>query len=188
MDCFRSLRNLPFRKMQSGASALIRQSGGILDIATATCSRSSCAVGLVNQHRVFSLMKGFVGQPTRGKLVWWWARYVLRVMVCARLPDSTLFQKKQDAFWVATRGSIAFGITIDVPHSLNPYVPSFLALASASHLRLSSMGYSSKLPSAATGFASLLLRSSMRLSFITCKDPIVALVSISRSLCMEEFK
>ena len=41
MDSLQSLRNLPFHKMQSGAATLIRQSGGILDIATAICSRSN---------------------------------------------------------------------------------------------------------------------------------------------------
>ena len=45
MDSLRRLRNLPSHKMQSGAAALIRQSGNILDIATAFCSRSSCAIG-----------------------------------------------------------------------------------------------------------------------------------------------
>ena len=37
--------------------------------------------------------KAYVGQPTCVKLVWLWERYVLRVMVCARLPDSTLLKQ-----------------------------------------------------------------------------------------------
>ena len=52
MGSLLSLRNLPFHKMQSGAVSLIRQSGSIRDIATAICSRSNCAIGFVNQHRV----------------------------------------------------------------------------------------------------------------------------------------
>ena len=49
----------PFKpNKKSGAAALIRQSGSILDIATAICSRSNCAFGFVNQHRVLSLMEG----------------------------------------------------------------------------------------------------------------------------------
>ena len=58
MDSLQSLRNLPFHKMQSGAAAVLRQSGNILDIASATCSRSNRALGFVSQHRVHSLMKG----------------------------------------------------------------------------------------------------------------------------------
>ena len=54
---------------------------------------------------------------------------------------------------------------------------------------LSSMSKSSKLPSAATGFAFLLLGFSMRSSrLITCREPIVALVLICKSLCTEESK
>ena len=37
---------------------MLRESGNILDIATVICSRSFCALGFVNQHRVLSLMKG----------------------------------------------------------------------------------------------------------------------------------
>ena len=62
-------------KWTSGAATLIRQSGSIFDTATAICSRSNCAIGFVNQHRVLSLsLVAYVGQPTRVKLVWWWAR------------------------------------------------------------------------------------------------------------------
>ena len=46
------------RSEQSGAAALLPQSGNNLDIATANCSRSNCALGFVNQHRVHSLLKG----------------------------------------------------------------------------------------------------------------------------------
>ena len=58
MDTLRSLRNLPFHKMQPGAAALISQSGSTLDIATGVCSCSNCVIGFVNQHRVLSLMEG----------------------------------------------------------------------------------------------------------------------------------
>ena len=53
-------------------------------------------------------------------------------------------------------GSIAFGITIDVPPVSILYVPSGLAPADAYHVRRSSMTYCAKLMSEATGFASLL--------------------------------
>ena len=43
---------------ESGAAALMRQSGSILDVATALCSRSNTAIGFVSQHRVLSLMEG----------------------------------------------------------------------------------------------------------------------------------
>ena len=51
MDSVWSLRNLLFHKMQSGAAAMIRQSGNIFDIASAICSRSNRALGVVSQHR-----------------------------------------------------------------------------------------------------------------------------------------
>ena len=127
-------------------------------------------------------LKACVGQPTRVKLVLLWAHYVLRVMVCARQPDSTLLKKIQDVFWGSTRGSIAFGITIDGPPYSNPYVLSGLALANAFHTLLSSLIYCSKLPSEATGFAfSLLVYLMLSSGHITCGEPIVALVSISKN-------
>ena len=52
-------------------------------------------------------------------------------MVCARMPDSTLLKKTQDVFWGTTRDSIAFGITIDAPPFLTPYVLSGLSPTSA---------------------------------------------------------
>ena len=107
MDSLPSLGNLPPRKMQSGASALIRQSDSILDVATPPL------------------------QPTLARLALWWAPSESHLMVCARLPDSLLLKKTQDAFWGATTGSIAFGITIDVPLISNSLVPSGLALANA---------------------------------------------------------
>ena len=58
-DSLRTLRDLPFHKMQSGSATMIRQSGNIIDIATAICSRADCVLGFLNQHRVHSLMKGF---------------------------------------------------------------------------------------------------------------------------------
>ena len=68
-------------------------------------------------------------------------------MDCARLPGSTPLRKILDVLWGATRGSIAYGITIDVPPCSNPYVLSALALANASHLQQSSMHHCSELPS-----------------------------------------
>ena len=41
-----------------GAAALTRQSGNILDIATALCSRYNSSISCVNQHRVLSHMEG----------------------------------------------------------------------------------------------------------------------------------
>ena len=55
IDSLQSLRNLPFHKMQSGAAAMIRQIGNILDIVFAICSRSNRALGCVRQHRVHAL-------------------------------------------------------------------------------------------------------------------------------------
>ena len=40
---------------KSGAAAMVRQIVSFLDIATAICSRSNCALRFVNQHRVHSL-------------------------------------------------------------------------------------------------------------------------------------
>ena len=56
MDSLRSLRNMPYHKMQSGAATLLWQSDNVLDIAQAICSRSR-VLGFVNQHRVHLLMK-----------------------------------------------------------------------------------------------------------------------------------
>ena len=42
---------------ESRAATLIRQSGSILDIATAVCSRPNSAIGFVNRHRVLSLVE-----------------------------------------------------------------------------------------------------------------------------------
>ena len=41
----------------SRAATMLRESGNILDIVSAVCSRSNRALGFVNQHRVHSLMK-----------------------------------------------------------------------------------------------------------------------------------
>ena len=64
LERLQSLKNLPFRKIRSGAAAMIRQSNNIIHIASAICSRSNRALGFVSQHRVPSLTKGFVGLPT----------------------------------------------------------------------------------------------------------------------------
>ena len=40
------------------AATMLRESGHILDIAKAICSRSDCALGFVDQLRVHSLIKG----------------------------------------------------------------------------------------------------------------------------------
>ena len=53
----RSLRDLPYHRMHSGAAAVIRQSGNLLDIASAICSHSNCALGVFSQHRVHSFMQ-----------------------------------------------------------------------------------------------------------------------------------
>ena len=58
MDRLQNFRSLPFHKMQSAAAYMIRQSGNILDIAHAICTRSSHILGFVIQHRVHSLMNG----------------------------------------------------------------------------------------------------------------------------------
>ena len=58
MDSHQNFRSYPFHKMQSGAASMIRQSGNILDIAHAICTRSSHILGFVIQHRVHSLMNG----------------------------------------------------------------------------------------------------------------------------------
>ena len=144
-DCCQSLRDLPFHEMQSGAAALTRQSGNILDIA----------IGFVTQHRVHSLMEGLwrTANSCKAGLV----VGALRTACSGLLPDSTLLRQTQDAFWGATMGSILFGITIDAPPYSNPYVRCGLALANASHLRPSSMIYCSNLPSEVTGSAFLLL-------------------------------
>ena len=88
MDSIQSLRNQPFHKMQLGTAALTRQSGNVLDIAMAICSRFNCASDFVNQHRVLSLMKGLCRVANSCKAGVVVARCVLRVMVCARLPSA----------------------------------------------------------------------------------------------------
>ena len=54
----RSLMDLPYHRMHSGAASMIRQSGNLLDIASAICSRSNCALRVFNQHRALSLTQG----------------------------------------------------------------------------------------------------------------------------------
>ena len=76
-------------------------------------------------------------------------------MACARLSDSTSLKKILDVFWGAIKGSIAHGITIDVPHHSNPYVLCGLAQANASLLRPSSMTCCSQLSFEETGSAFL---------------------------------
>ena len=56
MGSLQNLRNLPFHKMQSGATSMVRESGNILDIPKAICTRSSRVLGFVNQYRVHLLM------------------------------------------------------------------------------------------------------------------------------------
>ena len=189
MDSLRSLGNLPPRKMRSGAAALIRRSGSILDIATAFRSRSNSAIDFVNQHRVVSLMEVLSRTANSCKAGLVVGALRIACMVCARPPDSILLRKTQDAFWSVTMRSIAFGITIDVPPVSILYVPSGLAPANAYHVRRSSMTYCSKMMSEATGFASLLPSFLTRSSqLITCKEPTLAPVSTSVSLCMGESK
>ena len=83
-----------------------RQSGSILDIATALCSRSNSAMGFVNLHRVLSHMEGLC---RTAKLALMWEPCESCVMVCARLPDFTRLKKTLGVFWSATTVSIAFG-------------------------------------------------------------------------------
>ena len=136
---------------QSGAAAMIRQSGNILDIATAMCSRSNCGVGYLSTSIVSThLGKAFVGRPTRAMLVLSRARCASIAMACTRLPGSTVP-------WSATTGSIPCGITIDAIPCSTTFVPSGLALVNVSHQRPSSMIYGSKLPYKVTGSAFLWL-------------------------------
>ena len=109
--------------------------------------------------------------------------------VCARLPDSILLKKTLDIFRSATRGSIAFGITTDVPPVSNPYVPSGLAPANAFHSLRSSTRFFSKWLSVATDFAKWVLGSSTLLTLhTTCKEPTLARVSVSARFCTGESK
>ena len=111
------------------------------------------------------LRKAFVGRPTRAKLVLSWAHCVSLAMACARLPGSTLRKKILDVFfWGCHEGSIAYGITIDALPCSTTFVPSGLAQANVSHLRLSSMFCCSKLPFEVTGSAFLWLAYWMHLS------------------------
>ena len=48
----------PHSSSSPGAATILRQSGNILDIAKAVCSRSHCVLGFVSQHRVHLLVKG----------------------------------------------------------------------------------------------------------------------------------
>ena len=57
MDGLHSLRELPLHKTLSGAAAMLRQSGNILDKAKTICSRSNRVPGFVYQHRVHLLMQ-----------------------------------------------------------------------------------------------------------------------------------
>ena len=58
MNSLQNFRSLLFHKMQSGAASMIRQSGNIVDIAQAICTRSNHVLGFVNQCRVHLLMNG----------------------------------------------------------------------------------------------------------------------------------
>ena len=64
-----TLRNLPFHRIQSGTASMIRQSGNILDIAQAICTRSNRVLGFVHQYRVHLLMMGILSD---GQLVQSW--------------------------------------------------------------------------------------------------------------------
>ena len=131
----------------------------------------------------------YVELLTHAKLAMLWAPCASHVMACARLPDSILPKKTQDTFWGATRGPIAFGITIDALLVSNPFVLSGLALESAFHPQLSLTSFFSKLLSEASGSAYWLLGFSTLSSLLTtCQEPAVARVSTSVSLCMGETK
>ena len=83
---------------------------------------SNKALGLANRHLVYLLMQGLcraANSCKRGLVV---GAYVSRVMVCARLPDSMLFKKIQDASWRAQRDIIACGIVSAVLHFFTIFV------------------------------------------------------------------
>ena len=84
------------------------------------------------------------------------------------------------------KGSIASSVTINVPHMSNLFVFGTGECTSPTAIL---MRLDSTLPSEATGCASLLLGFSTRSSMLkTLRETIVALVSASKSVCMEESK
>ena len=166
VDSFQSLRNLPFRKMQSGACFLTRQSGNIfwcrhchlqVQFCHWVCLTTTCPLphgGLCRSANMQSWLRC-------GRLV---NRLQWSVHGC-QIPHG----------WRKPWLSIAFSITVDVPPCSTHYVPSGTTPANVSHLRRFSMTCCSELPSEATGSASLLLVSLTRSSRpITCKEPTVA--------------
>ena len=102
---------------------MIRHSGSIPDIATAICSRSNCAIGFVNQHRVVSSMADLCWAANSSK-----AGMVVGACTAARFHTA---EENPGCPWGATRSLIALGATIDAQPSSTIYVVSCLALANA---------------------------------------------------------
>ena len=94
---------------------------------------SNRALGLANKHLVYLLMQELcraANSCERGLVV---GDYVSRVMVCARLLDSMLSKKIQDASWRAQRDLIACGVISAAP-TLFHHLRSFTGLAPANSL------------------------------------------------------
>ena len=173
---------------QSGAATLIRQSRTILDIATAICSRSNCAIGFVNQHRVLSLMEGLCRTANSCK-----AGMVVGALriACNGLCTAARFHTAdgtQDAFWAATGGLDCIRHYNQCPtlfeffRSLWPGTGECISPTAIFNELLFKIAVQS-------GFASLVLGFLMRSSqSITCRETMMALVSISKDLCMEELR
>ena len=85
-------------------------------------------------------------RPTRANLVSSLVPYVSHVMVCARLPGSTLSKKIVHASWDVLKVLIACGILIFAPPCSTIFVLSGLATTNALHPHTFSTIYPSKLP------------------------------------------
>ena len=91
---------------------MIRQSGNILDIASAICSRSNRALGFVRQHRVHSLMKDLcrAANSCKAGLITGALRVACNgLCTAAILPTRTL-----DASWDEVMDWMVYGIKISV--------------------------------------------------------------------------
>ena len=147
MDSLRTLRDLPFHKLQSGSATKIRQRGKILDIATAICIHANCVLGFLNQHRVHSLMKGLCRTTNSCK-----AGLVVGVL---RIACSGLCIAEEHPGCLIGARLLAALQSMSYPVGLLSFPQAWHRRIYISHLQQSSMVYCSKLPFEVKGSAFL---------------------------------
>ena len=156
MDSLLSLRSFSVHKMQSGAATLLPQSGNVVGIAQAVCSRSNHVLGF-QQHRVHLLRNGLCGTANSckaGLIVG-----ALRV-ACNGLPTAARFRTAEEypgCNSVCSEGLDCLWYFYRCPPWSTMFVLFGPALANELLLLLFSKTFSSKLLFAATDFTSFWL-------------------------------